>query len=129
MAIIWPKVRFSLGIRRWITGGKNPSMLEKWWRVSFGVVLNCLFVREASSRARRSPAIDTARAAIFSRKGIVMMGVFRGEIFEVIKSPAIMLPQASRLRGLITAGLFSLIGESELNRGWPIVTKKITRRL
>lgn len=40
-----------------------------------------------------------------------------------------MLPQASRLIGLITAGLFSLIGERGLNRGWPIVTKKTTRRL
>lgn len=28
-----------------------------------------------------------------------------------------MLPQAKRLRGLITAGLFSLMGESVLNRG------------
>lgn len=28
-----------------------------------------------------------------------------------------MLPQASRLMGLMTAGLFSLIGESGENRG------------
>lgn len=43
--------------------------------------------------------------------------------------PATMLPQASRLIGLMTAGLSSLIGESELNRGWPMETKKMIRRL
>lgn len=61
--------------------------------------------------------IVTARAASFSRGCMDMMGVFSGEILEVINSPAIMLPQARRLIGLITAGLFSLIGDSELNRG------------
>ena len=34
-----------------------------------------------------------------------------------------MLPQARRLRGLITAGLFSLIGERVEKRGYPIETK------
>lgn len=47
----------------------------------------------------------------------------------MISRPAKILPQASRLRGLITAGLFSLMGESGLNRGWPMVTRKISRRL
>lgn len=37
----------------------------------------------------------------------------------MIRRPAIMLPTARRVRGLITAGLFSLIGEKVLNRGWP----------
>lgn len=40
-----------------------------------------------------------------------------------------MLPQARRLMGLITAGLFSLIGDKGLNRGCPMDTKKTTRRL
>lgn len=40
------------------------------------------------------------------------MGVFMGTMLEVIRRPAMMLPQASRLIGLITAGLFSLIGEN-----------------
>jgi len=57
------------------------------------------------------------------------MGVFSGTRLEVINSPAIMLPQASRLIGLITAGLFSLTGESAAKRGCPIDTKKITRKL
>jgi len=91
--------------------------------------LNCLLVSEASSRARSRPRMVTARAASFRRGGMDMTGVFRGTILEVINNPAMMLPQASRLMGLMTAGLFSLIGESELNRGWPMATKKTTRRL
>lgn len=50
-------------------------------------------------------------------------------MLEVISRPAIMLPQASRLIGLITVGLFSLMGDSARKRGWPIETKKMTRRL
>lgn len=91
--------------------------------------LNCLLVREASSRASRRPPIVTISAASLSRGGIVITGVFRGIMLEVIRRPAMILPQASRLIGLITAGLFSLIGESGLKRGWPIDTKYTTRRL
>lgn len=71
----------------------------------------------------------TARAAVLRRRGIDITGVFRGVIFEVIRSPAMMLPQANRLIGLITVGLFSLMGERGLKRGCPMETKKITRRL
>lgn len=109
--------------------GKNPSMLEKWWVGRLGVILNCLLVKEASSRAINTPIIVTVRAANLRMGGIDIMGVFRGVIWEVIKRPAMMLPQAKRSMGLITAGLFSLIGESGLNRGYPMDTKKITRRL
>lgn len=109
--------------------GKNPNMLEKWWGASMGVGLNCLLVRDASSKAITSPRIVTIRAANFRRGGIDITGVLRGVMLEVIKRPAIMLPHASRLMGLITAGLFSLIGDSALNRGCPIETKKTTRRL
>lgn len=58
-----------------------------------------------------------------------MTGVLTNVIFEVINNPATMLPQASRLIGLITEGLFSLIGDIEGNRGWPIDTKNTIRRL
>lgn len=85
--------------------------------------LNCLFVREASSRAVKSPRTVTRRAANFSKGGIVMVGVFRGRIEEVMTSPAMILPQASRLIGLMTAELFSLMGESGRNRGCPMDTK------
>ncbi len=104
-------------------------MLEKWWGVSWGVGLGCLLASEASCRAVNRPRMETVSAASFRRGGIDITGVFKGRMFEVINSPAMMLPQASRLIGLITAGLFSLIGESELNRGCPIETKKMTRRL
>lgn len=93
------------------------------------VTLNCLFVREASSRAVSNPVMVTNRAASFSSGGMVMIGVFEGRRLEVIRSPAMMLPQASRLMGLMTAELFSLMGGRGLKRGWPIETKKITRRL
>lgn len=98
-------------------------MLEKWWGASLGVGLNCLLVSEASSRAVRSPRMVTARAASLSRGGIDITGVFKGVIDEVIISPATILPQARRLIGLSTAGLFSLIGESEGKRGCPMDTK------
>lgn len=88
-----------------------------------------MLVSDANSSAVRRPRIVTIRAASFSRGGIDMIGVFKGVILEVIRRPAIMLPQASRLMGLITVGLFSLMGERALNRGWPMATKKTTRRL
>lgn len=91
--------------------------------------MNCLLVREASSKAIIRPRMVTARAASFSRGGIDMTGVFKGTMLEVMRRPAIMLPHASRLMGLITAGLFSLIGERALNRGCPMDTKNTTRRL
>lgn len=104
-------------------------MLEKWWVFGWGLNLNCLVVRVASSRATRRPRMVTARAAILRRRGMDMTGVFRGRMLEVIIRPEIMLPQARRLMGLITVGLFSLIGERGLNRGCPIETKNTTRRL
>lgn len=81
------------------------------------MVLSCLLVRVASSKAIIRPRIVTTSAASLRRGGMDMTGVFSGIILEAIKRPAIMLPHASRLIGLITAGLFSLIGERALNRG------------
>lgn len=129
LAMVCPSAKLSLGMRRWMIGGKKPSMLEKWWGASWGPGLNCLFVSMASSRAVSSPRIVTVRAASLSKMGMDITGVFRGVIFEMRTSPAMMLPQARRLRGLITIGLFSLIGGSALNRGWFMDTKKMTRRL
>lgn len=129
LATAWPRDSVSLGTNRWITIGKNPNMFEKWWGVISGVGLNCLVVSDASSSARISPMTETIRAANLRRGGMDMMGVLRGVMFEVMTSPARILPQAKRLMGLITAGLFSLIGERGLNRGCPIETKNTTRRL
>lgn len=109
--------------------GKNPTMFEKSWVPGLGEILYCLFVRDASSRAMRRPTTVTVKAASLRRGDIVIMGVLRGNMFEVITSPAMMLPQAKRLIGFITAGLFSLIGDNDLNRGFPIETKYVRRRL
>lgn len=89
----------------------------------------CLLVRAASSRAISRPRTETRRAANFSRGGIDITGVFRGIMLEVMRRPATILPQARRLMGLITAGLFSLMGDRGENRGKPIETKNTTRRL
>lgn len=104
-------------------------MFEKLWVKSLGVGLNCLFVRLASSRAIKRPRIVTIRAASLREGCIVITGVLGRTIFEVISSPAMMLPHARRLMGLTTAVLFSLMGENELKRGWPMETKKTTRKL
>lgn len=79
--------------------------------------VSCLFVRDASSRAVKSPRIVTVSAASLEDVAIVIMGVLRGVILLVRISPATILPPANRLIGLITAGLFSLIGDRALNRG------------
>lgn len=46
-----------------------------------------------------------------------------------MRNPAIILPSASRFKGLITEGLFSLIGGRVIKRGCPMDTKYTTRRL
>lgn len=127
--MVCPRVKFSFGANRWMMVGKNPSMLEKLCVMRLGVVLNCLLVSDASSNAMRRPKMVTRRAASFKWVGMVITGVLDGRKFEVIRSPAMMLPQASRLIGLITDGLFSLIGAVVVKRGCPIETKKMTRRL
>ena len=127
--MVCPKVKFSFGANRWTMAGKNPSMLEKLCEMRLGVVLNCLLVSDASSNAMRRPKMVTRRAANFKWVGMVITGVLDGRKFEVIRSPAMMLPQASRLIGLITEGLFSLMGAVVVKRGCPIETKKTTRRL
>lgn len=92
-------------------------MLENVKGVIWGERVSCFEVRVASSNATRSPKAVTISAASFIRGGMVMSGVFRGSILEVINRPAIMLPQAKRLIGLITSATFSLIGGNELKRG------------
>lgn len=79
--------------------------------------------------AIRRPRIVTNKADSLSTGGMVITGVFMGRRLEVRRSPATILPQARRLMGLMTAGLFSLMGERGRKRGCPIDTKKITRRL
>lgn len=82
-----------------------------------GVVLSCLLVCCASSRAITKPAIVTRRAASLRRGGMDITGVLGRVMFEVMIRPATMLPQASRLIGPITRAVFSLIGDRVLKRG------------
>lgn len=103
--------------------------MENKWGLRAGVGEICLEVIRANSKAIRRPVRVTAMAAIFDEKDMVKMGVLSIVMLEVIKSPVIILPQASRLIGLITEGLFSLIGDNGRNRGWPIDTKNTIRRL
>lgn len=74
-------------------------------------------VRLARSIAIIRPAMVTRMAACFAISGIVIIGDLIGSMFDAITSPEIMLPQARRLIGFITVGLFSLIGERGLDRG------------
>lgn len=77
----------------------------------------CLFARDASCKAANRPRVETRMAVNLYMAGRVIIGTFRGIILEVIRVPAIMLPKANRLSGLISIGLFSLIGQRVLNRG------------
>ena len=59
-------------------------MLEKWCGFRRGAGLNCWVVRNASSRAVSKPITVTRRAASLSSGGMVITGVLRGRMFEVI---------------------------------------------
>lgn len=109
--------------------GKKPSILEKRWACIWGVILNCLLVRVANSRAVISPRAVTSIAESLRGAGMVIMLVLDGNRFEVSRSPVMMLPQARRLIGLIIEGLFSLMGDMVLNRGWSMNTKNTIRKL
>lgn len=101
----------------------------KRWRVGDRVV--CVRAPEGaiSHTAIRSPRIVTMRAASLSIGGIDITGVLRGVTLKVIHRPARILPHASRLRGLITWGFTSSMGEIARDRGWAMTTKYIRRVL
>lgn len=65
----------------------------------------------ARSKAIVRPIMEIRRAVSLRLEGMVSTGVLIRSILRMIMSPPIILPQASRLRGLITEGLFSLMGE------------------
>lgn len=90
-----------------------------WWPVKF-----------PRSKASKKPRRVTIKAAVFTSSGIVISGVFKGIMFEVINRPARMLPQARRLIGLVMAGSTSFIWKMDRGvRGFPRATKIISRRL
>lgn len=129
-AISWPKPNVSFGERRWMIGGKNPSRFEKRWVGRLVAGFSSWPVKFPRSRANKKPNRVTAKAAVFTSSGMVISGVFRGVIFEVINKPARMLPQARRLIGLVMAGSVSFIWKMDRGvRGFPRATKIIRRRL
>lgn len=69
------------------------------------------------------PTMVTSKALSLREVGIVRIGVFVGKKFDVIMTPAMMLPQASRLIGFITIWLFSFVGTIGVERGCPIRAK------
>lgn len=104
-------------------------MFEKLWLGDLCTILICLEVEVEMSRAIIKPKMVTISAAIFKYRGIDKVGVFTGFTFSKMIKPAQMLPHARRFKGLITEGLFSLMGQRGANRGLPKATKKISRRL
>lgn len=82
-----------------------------------------------SSRARMMPAVVTRMAAVFVSRGIVIGGVCVGVMYDVISRPAMMLPKAKRVTGLVICGLFSFIGVVVGIRVNFVCTRMVIRRL
>lgn len=53
--------------------------------------MNCLFVKDVSFRVINSFKMVIIRVVSLRRGGIVMIGVFKGIMFEVIRRSAMML--------------------------------------
>ena len=97
-------------------------MFENRWGFGSRVGLCCLAARAANSRAKNRPIRVTRSADSLRRGCMVITGDLAGKTLSVRRRPATMLPHASRLRGLMTWGLFSLMGEKEFTRGLPMTT-------
>lgn len=115
-------------VRRCVRGLKNPNEVEKFDAIfCFGWVR--VWVKFDSSRAKIIPMAVTTRAAVFVRVGMVMGGVFVGVRYDVISSPARMLPRARRRMGEVMVGLFSSMGVIVAVRVNPVWTSRVMRRL
>ena len=128
MAIFCPLISKLVELRRCVRGLKYPSEMEKveaWLRL--GEVI--AWVKLESSRARIRPRAVTVIAANLVSVGMVIGGVFTGRMKDVMSRPIIMLPAARRVMGLMTAGLFSLIGVVGGVRVNPVWVRRVMRRL
>lgn len=74
-----------------------------------GVFIENFEVRLLSSRAIAKPRIEISKAVSLIYQGIVRTGMFVGGILSEIRKPAKILPNASRLMGLMRSGLLSSI--------------------
>lgn len=128
MSVIWveifcPKFSFIFGVVRCTIVGKKASIFEKVW------IVLCFGEKLEMSIATISPTIVTIKAVSFIIIGIVRTCVFIGRVQLIISMPAIILPQANRVIGLMIKGLFSLIVKTVRDRGVFIDEKKIIRKL
>lgn len=80
-------------------------------------------VKLLSSNAIIRPRVVIIKARNLMYQGSVRIGILSGGRLKNITNPAIMLPSAKRLIGLIRFGLFSLIVISGGNRGLVIIAK------
>lgn len=115
-------------MRRCDKGLKNPNEEEKFVStVCFGWVR--VWAMFESSKARMVPKIVTMIAAVFMGIGIVIGGVFVGVMKDVMSRPAIMLPKARRVIGLMIAWSFSFIGTVVAIRVNPVWTSSVIRKV
>lgn len=127
-AIFCPLFSRVVEARRWDRGLKNPNEVEKFMSVvCFGGVR--VWVMFESSRARMMPRVVTMMAAVFVSVGIVIGGVFVGKMKDVMSRPAIMLPRARRVIGLMIAWSFSFTGAVVGIRVNPVWTSNVMRRV
>ena len=98
VAVFWLNFRLRRVSERWIKVLKYINKFEKVW-IFDGFVL--LLVIVISSRARVKPMIVMINADSFIWWGMVICGVFIGVVFSEISKPAIMLPAANRMIGLV----------------------------
>lgn len=91
--------------------------------------LTKVWVKFVSSSARITPRVVTIRAAVLVIVGIVIGGVLFGRMYDVIISPAKMLPRASRVIGLMIVGLFSFMGVMTVVRVYPVCTIRVIRKV
>lgn len=118
------KLVFSVfeGNRRCMIVGKYPNEVENE-EVGEGFVGVRLLVRLFRSNAITNPVMVTMSAVVFRYQGIVIIWMVVGGMLYEMKNPAMILPSASRLIGLISNGLFSFIMIVEGKRGLDIRTK------
>lgn len=81
------------------------------------------------SRATRKPRVVKYRAESFRWRAIVDWGSEVGEMLQVMRNPASILPIVRRLIGFNRVGLFSLMLIEVGKRGCPVRVMKIVRVL
>ncbi len=128
VASFWLINRSRCGGRRCMIVGKYPSKVENLKEFD-GCVYFRFCVSRLISNAIMKPRVVIARAVSFRWRGIVIRGVVIGGMLLNRIKPAKMLPIRSRLIGLISSGLFSLMVMEGGKRGCPSSAKKMMRVL